>query len=243
MWRHPLGFVVALCVVWSASSFGLPGQRVRPAALRTRHALRMAEVEVSSVCIVGSSDILTQLVVGKIAAKEGIDASVLTQDDKKAYEANSLMYGRKVARAIRDKAGEGLDSSVKRCVPRVAGDLSDRLVDTDAVVVVATEKAFDPKVFGNAIIADASKCTKVVLVSKHGASSDEGGGGGGFLGGLLGGDGERSAMGVSEKAIGAICEERGISFSIVRVGSLKGGGPGLVEDGAALYDWGLDKHW
>ena len=145
------------------------------------------------------------------------------------------MYGRTTARAIRDDGGEGIDSSVKRCVPCVAGVMGDRLETMDALVVVATEKPFDPTVFRNAIIADAAKCSKVVLVSKHGASkaAGGGGGGGGFLAGLLGGGGDTAAMGESEKGIRACCEERGIGLSIVRVGALKGGGPGFVENGVA----------
>ena len=57
--------------------------RSRSSARGSAHAhARMAALapgSSSSVCVVGSSDVLTQLVIGKLGAKEGWDVSVLTQ--------------------------------------------------------------------------------------------------------------------------------------------------------------------
>ena len=56
--------------------------RSRSSARAHAHHTRMAALapgSSSSVCVVGSSDVLTQLVIGKVGAKEGWDVSVLTQ--------------------------------------------------------------------------------------------------------------------------------------------------------------------
>ena len=60
-----------------------PAVRPRSSARGSAHAhARMAALapgSSSSVCVVGLSDVLTQLVIGKLGAKEGWDVSVLTQ--------------------------------------------------------------------------------------------------------------------------------------------------------------------
>lgn len=133
-------------------------------------------------------------------------------------QARKLMYG-----AQQDGPAQAISST---------SDIADALAECEAVIVCCDSRSGPLSTRSTrAIFEYATKLKDLAMLSSIG------GGKAMFPG---------KSLVPGEDTLGELCRERGIQFSIVRVGNLKGGGPGEVattgpKAGHALTDHGLSK--
>lgn len=158
------------------------------------------------------------LLAAKVAAREGLETSCVcapgTEDG-----CRRLMYGTEYTKDGGDKPGYARPVST-------GGDIQASLEAADSLIFVAYDTPIDEKSYNILLDSTGDKLSKVVLMSKMGVTKAKGGFFGGNDGKLL----------ESENLLREICKKKGLALSIVRAGTLKGGGPG--EEG---NDFGLDK--
>jgi hypothetical protein len=158
------------------------------------------------------------LLTAKLAAREGLEASLVcapgTEDG-----CRRLMYGPEYLEEKGDKPGYAR--------PVSSGEgIQDSLESADSLIFVAYDNPIDEKSYNTLLDTAGDNLSKVVMLSKMGVTKAKGGFFGGSEGKLL----------ESENLLRDICRKKGLDLSIVRAGTLKGGGPG--DEGNAF---GLDK--
>ena len=179
------------------------------------------------------------LLTSKIAAKEGSESFCIVGPGQES-KGRRLMYG--APPGEEDKDGEGDDNEPAAAAPveedpdRIlaqpissGGDMQDALQKATTLFLVCYDQPIEESAVGTLIKSAGSDLSKVVMLSKMGASA---GGGGGFFGG-------GSKLAESEKGVRSICKANNLDLSIVRAGQLKGGGPGEPF----TLDYGLDKQY
>ena len=146
------------------------------------------------------------LLTSKLIAKEG-EESYCIVGPKQEGAGRKLMYG------TRD---EYEDDGQNRAIPiSSGGDMQSALTKAETLFLVCYDSPIEESALTTLMNNAGSGLSKVVLLSKMGASV----GGGGFFGG-----GSKLADG--EKSVRSICKSKNLDLSIVRAGQLKGGGPG-----------------
>jgi hypothetical protein len=159
------------------------------------------------------------LVTAKVAAREGLETSCIcapgTEDG-----CRRLMYGTEyIEEEGGDKPGYARPVSSGE-------DIQDSLQSADSLIFVAYDTPIDEKSYNTLLSSTGDNLSKVVLMSKMGVTKATGG----FFGG-----GDAKLL-ESENLLRGICKTKGVDLSIVRAGTLKGGGAG--EEG---NDFGLNR--
>ena len=165
----------------------------------------------AKVVVAGPGDLALRLLTAKFAAKSG-EAAVYAGEEQKGLgqRYRRLMYGK-------DFDGES-DAPGNARVLLDINEFASTLASTEALLLVcdAAPLANDALL---ALLNNSPECKRVVLVSKMGATRASKPG---FMG--LGGDDWAVLQG--EETVRTEAAARGMSVSVVRVGTLKGGGPG-----------------
>lgn len=172
--------------------------------------------------VTGTGALEVQLITAKLALKAGDSCSIICQTDSNfVKKCIALMYG--------EDAGRNYDSEAyaKREMPQFvsSGDaIENALTKADNVIVVCEEKGVDNDYF-DTLLSTSPNLKHVALLSRQG--------------------GKLKSM---ENYIREKCAKlsafngQDISLSIIRAGTLVGGGPGDVDrnDGE---EWGLSKYF
>jgi len=159
------------------------------------------------------------LLTTKLAARETMDAYCICSNGSE-NTCRKLMYGLEYAEA-------GID------VPGKARPISDpeamgfALEKATALTLVGNNQPIDEEALMTLLNNSGRYLSKIVLISKIGVTEAKPS----FLGGNI-----MTKILESEKFIRSMAESKNIQFSIVRVGNLKGGGPGDSGN-----DFGLSK--
>lgn len=158
------------------------------------------------------------LLTSKLIAKEGKESYCIV-GPKQEPTGRKLMYG------SRDEYDE--NDGVNRAIPiSSGGDMQNSLTKAETLFLVCYDSPIEESALSTLLNTAGSDLSKVVLLSKMGATA----GGGGFFGG-----GSKLADG--EKTVRSLCKSKNLELSIVRAGTLKGGGPGEPNEN----DYGLSR--
>ena len=196
----------------------------------------------STLVVFGDQYKFLPLLVGKIAAKRGIQTYCICGKDTEK-NCRRLMYGEEYAKA-------GTDDDDKAKPISSPDDMQTVLQQADCMIFVGNEDPLDSTSVQTLInIAserdeedikegDFVPLSNVVMLSKMGATKK---GGGGFFGG---GGGDAKIL-ESEKFLQEKAKAKDLGFGIVRAGVvLKGGGPGDGDPETGMLstnDFGLDR--
>jgi len=161
-----------------------------------------------------------RLVVSKLVARSGVDTTLIANVQQvESYE--KLMYG----------DAKLTDGAAK--IVAVNSEISAALAQAQALCIVCDEGSLPESPMMSALEA-APDLQKIVLLSRMGVSKATAG----FMG-LGKGEVE---MQECEARLRAAAGSRGLDLSVVRVGSLKGGGPGAMAS-ADSEEIGLSQNY
>ena len=176
--------------------------------------------------IYGPGSLELRLLTAKLAAKQGGEASVFAGDERSFQKDwRRLMYGKAYADA-------GIDAEGCARVLGSTGELGDCLASAQALVLVCDNKPLPEGIADTLFRNTGDDLKRIVMVSKMGITRAK-------PAGPFGIGGEDATIQASEAEVRKLSEARGVDVSIVRVGTLKGGGPGN-ETAAAEQQVGLD---
>ncbi len=164
------------------------------------------------------------LLTSKLAAKEGQESfSICGPGQESKY--SRLMYG-DLSKDSNDNDETNETDSVMATPISSADDMQNALSKANTLFLVCYDNAIEEKALSTLLDNAGSDLSKVVMLSKMGATA----GGGGFFGG-------GSKLLDSENVVRSQCKAKNLDLSIVRAGVLKGGGPGQPAE----LDYGLSK--
>mgnify|MGYP001223768096 CR=1 FL=1 len=164
----------------------------------------------------GPGSLELRLLAAKLAARNGGDAALFAGADEKAQKRwRSLMYGKEYGSADADAPGCAR-------VLTTAEELGASLSAAEALVLVCDSAPLEDSALGTLFNNAGDDLRRVVLISKMGVTRAKPGG----PFGIGGGD---AAIAAGEAALRKATSARGVDLSIIRVGTLKGGGPGVAE--------------
>jgi len=170
------------------------------------------------VVVYGTGPKELTLLTSKIAAREGIDTSCIC-DESQALRYRRLMYGDEYA-----QAGVDVDGNAK---PVTEGeDIGAALKKAKCLILACYESSVTEETVRTFLKYTGDDFNKIVLMSKIGVTKAKP-----SLFGIGGGD---AKMLEQETFLRKIAQEKNADLSIVRAGTVKGGGPGKG-------DWGLDR--
>ena len=164
----------------------------------------------------GPGSLELRLLTAKLAARGGGDAALFAGPDLKTQKRwRSLMYGKEYG---------GTDADAPGCarVLTTAAELSASLSAAEALVLVCDAAPLEDSALGTLFNNAGDDLRRVVLISKMGVTRAKPAG----PFGIGGGD---AAIAAGEAALRKATSARGVDLSIIRVGTLKGGGPGVAE--------------
>lgn len=164
----------------------------------------------SGVTVLGPGNKQVQLIAAKLATKAGYKATVVLDGEDQLNNARSLCYGRLYAR-------NGADEKDKVQFAVGGEAIGAALGSSEGLIVVAAGSAPSPVLIERALAAGKGKIKRVSLMSVHGTKLSD-----------------------AEAKLKAAAEANGAEWSVVRVGLLRGGGPGKVERGD---DFGLSQYF
>lgn len=164
----------------------------------------------SSTFVYGPQSRELLLLTAKIAAHEGIETSFVCASGTETGCRN-LMYGSEYAAADQDEPGKARPISQPE-------DMQKALETTESLILIGHDNPIDEKTINTFLSLTGSNLSKVILLSKIGVTRAKGG--------FLGSGGDEVMLKECEQFLGQVCKNRNLSFSIVRAGLLKGGGPG-----------------
>lgn len=182
----------------------------------------------AGVAIFGPGSNEIRLIAAKMAAKEGYAVSIIASAGVES-QWRQWMYGT-------NYSNDGKDDPDKPQIRVGADQLGVALSDAKALIAVCDENTV-PDGTVKTLLDNAPNIERVVLISKMGVTRAKPG-----PFGLGGGDAELLA---GEERMRAETSKRSMELAIVRVGALKGGGPGRVVDGSVQSgeDLGLAKDY
>lgn len=170
-----------------------------------------------STIVYGPGSLELRLLTAKLAARDGFDSSLYAGDeDRVAKQCRSWLYGKEYANA-------GIDAPGNAKVLQDTEDLGAALAAATNMCLVCDCNPLPEGVLGT-LLANTPSLKRIVLLSKMGVTRAKPG-----PFGMPNGD---VALFENEKTIRSQADARDVELSIVRVGSLKGGGPGELEDGS-----------
>ena len=165
------------------------------------------------VTIFGPSETLG-LVTGKRLARSSPETTVNlfagVDGSNKSKNWSTLMFGRGGS----PLPNLEISTSLKQ--------LGEQLEDTTSLIILSPDKPLGPGAADTLLSATSTPSLKsVILVTKLGCSNSKGG--------IFGGNSGKVKE--CEDSVRALVQGRGVPMSVLRVGTLKGGGPGKVVDG------------
>lgn len=182
-----------------------------------------------SIVVLGPGAQEVNLIAAKLAAKASCASSTLVGggSDADLFRARALMYGREYASKRRNDGGK---ASV------IAGvDAIGAALQKCEALIFCCDRSSGPPTDGQirAALSSSPRLKHVAMLSTMG----------GGQGGLL-----TKALAPGEATLRAECDAKRVELSIVRVGNLKGGGPGECPTtgpnaGKAITDYGLSKFY
>jgi hypothetical protein len=168
-----------------------------------------------NVLVFGQGSNELRLLTAKLAARAGYDAAIFEQDEKGAGRSLKLMYGKEYAK-------ESSDVDERARVLVGTGELGEGLSSAISLCLVCDSAPMEENTL-TVLLKNTPLLKRVVLISRMGVTRAKGGG-------FLGIGGEDMKLLENEKRLRAELTARNVpDFSIVRVGVLKGGGPGGPE--------------
>lgn len=180
------------------------------------------------VVFAGPSAVEVQLIAAKLALGSGADDTRCTlirpSGDGEIRQCLSLMYGRDVAADYFGDGGEKPDDrEADLLLPDFASSgesIGAALSTADSIVIACEEQGVDES-YVETLLSNSPKVEKVALLSRHG--------------------GKLRSL---EESLRRKCDglNRDVAFSVVRAGTLVGGGPGPGSD-AQGEEWGLSKYY
>jgi len=171
--------------------------------------------------VYGPGSLELRLITAKLAARDGGNAALYAGPDAKAQQRwRSLMYGK-----------ESADADAPGCarVMTTADELGACLAAVEALVLVCDSAPLEESALSALFSNAGDDFRRVVLVSKMGVTRAKPAG----PFGIGGGD---AALAASEASLRKATSARGVDMSTIRVGTLKGGGPG-----SGTVELGLSK--
>lgn len=175
-----------------------------------------------STLVYGPGSLEIRLLAAKLIAREpDCSAAFYVGEDNPAVtkRCRQLLYGKAAAEDQQDPENAQVLTSTE--------DLGSFLAKSDSLCLVCDSSPLSDGVF-KTLLANAPDLSRVVLVSKMGVTRAKP-----LPFGLPNPD---VALADNEKAIADAARTAGLELSIVRVGTLKGGGPGAIEDGKLVGD-------
>ena len=170
-----------------------------------------------------------RLLTAKLAAQAGYGASLYAGEEGKLQaQWRKLMYGAEYAEG-------GVDALGCARVLATVEDLGASLSGADALVIVCDNAPLQDGVASTLFGYSGEALKRLVLVSKMGVTRAK-------PAGPFGIGGADAALQANEKSVCELAASKGIEVSIVRVGTLKGGGPGEPDDESA-GGYGLAKSY
>lgn len=173
----------------------------------------------------GTGGLEVQLIAAKRAIKAGDTCSIVGPSDTSSVKkCIALMYGQDTARSYPDAADA--DDGTRQVMPEFVSDgnaIGRSLAKADYISIVCEDKGVDDK-FVDTLLSNAPKIQHVALLSKHGGvfkSLEE--------------SIRKKCAELSKSPEGS--NDHDVFYSIIRAGTLVGGGPGIVEG----EEWGLSK--
>jgi hypothetical protein len=167
------------------------------------------------------------LLTSKIAAKEGQESFCITAPGQES-KSRRLMYGApKETEDDNISTEEESNNKVLAQAISSGDDMQNALKKATTIFLVCYDNPIEEKALSTLIDNAGDALSKVVMLSKIGATAD-----GGFFGG-------GSKLLDSENTVRSLCKSNNLDLSIVRAGVLKGGGPGEPFE----LDYGLDKQY
>lgn len=167
------------------------------------------------------------LLTSKIAAKEGHESFCITAPGQES-KSRRLMYG--APKETKDDGENDDEESNDKILAQAISsgdDMQNALKKATTIFLVCYDNPIEGKALSTLIDNAGDDLSKVVMLSKIGATAD-----GGFFGG-------GSKLLDSENTVRSLCKSNNLDLSIVRAGVLKGGGPGEPFE----LDYGLDKQY
>ena len=183
----------------------------------------------AGVFVLGPGAREVQLIAAKTAANAGYRSACLCGKESPKQRLNKVTGTRNIQRALmygRAYAEEGADAEGRVRLVSTPDEIGDELAICEGLIV-CTEDAPMPRARLAGALNNAPKCAHVALLSRMGAEG---------------------ALRAGEDDARAECDARGIAFSVVRAGVLRGGGPGADVDGdgnapGALESVALDRFY
>jgi hypothetical protein len=159
------------------------------------------------------------LLTSKLAADQ-MDRVSLICESGAEESCRRFMYGKKYAEGGVDEDG---------CARPISqgNDMEAALKKATSLILTAYDKPLDEKTVNTLFDTTGEDLSKVVLLSKMGVKKSKGG----FLGG-----GGNSNLLSTETYLRDVCKSKDIDFSIIRAGTLKGGGPGQSGNNFGLNE-------
>ena len=178
--------------------------------------------------VYGPGSLEMKLLITKLAAASpGCTSSFYVgEDEKGAQKCRGLMYGKEYASANVDAEGNGK-------VLTTIEQLGAGLKAAEALAIVCDTEPLPENIASTLMNEAGDKLSRVVLVSRMGITRAKPAGPFGFGGG-------DAALQATEKTLAEVTKANGVGLSIIRVGTLKGGGPGNEAVGLSkAYDDGI----
>ena len=183
----------------------------------------------ASTLVFGPGSLELRLITAKLIAREpGCSAALYVGDEPKAAKkCRRLMYGS-------DYAEADVDAPENAQVLSSVEELGKTLASATKLCLVCDSAPLSDGAF-NTLLTNAPGLERVVLLSKMGVTRAKPG--------PFGLPNPDVALFKNEEDVRSAAAARGIETSVVRVGSLKGGGPGEIADGALVgpIELGLSK--
>jgi len=180
------------------------------------HMSLVASLTLPPTLVVGPGSLEVRLITAKLAAQAGHTAALYSGGDAKAEQAwRKLMYGK-------DYSDAGVDVNESAAIISSVEDLG-RFLSTAGVVCIVADSQPLAEGTCNTLLKNAPNVQRVVMVSRIGLTRAEPG--------PFGLGGSDVALRKSEDDIRAAVASRGLELSVLRVGTLKGGGSGALEAG------------
>lgn len=181
--------------------------------------LLVSSVQGLSTVVYGPQSRELLLLTSKLAARENVETYTVCAPGTE-IGCRRLMYGKEYADAAVDMEGNAKPISD-------GGDMQSALMKATCLTLIGYDEPVDGSAVSTLIESSGPDLCKIVLLSKIGVTQAKGG----FLGG-----GKDTKLLESEKDIRKIADDKNLKLSIVRAGTLKGGGPGVDDN-----DYGLSQ--
>jgi hypothetical protein len=169
--------------------------------------------------VYGQGSLELKLISAKLAAREGANAALFNPDARIAKQWSKLMYGRK---------SEANAPGCARVMESVE-ELGACLNEVQSIVLVCDTAPMEDKYLDTILKNAGDDLRRVVLISKMGVTRAKPAG----PFGIGGGD---AALAAGEASLRKATTARGVEMSIIRGGTLKGGGPGLFPSNSSSVD-------